>query len=143
MSYKWSVSLWLGNTNSQEYLEEYTTIKYNEELEDDDEELSQFLKDFNLDWFDEDFMEIRYFDKNVSDISEFLESCFYEEFLIPKFKEITKGMSWNYNSVIMLLDFDYTSECENIVDSINTKDYNFKYIGTANIDVDDNFCYHQ
>ncbi|MGM0901134.1 MAG: immunity 22 family protein [Bacillota bacterium] len=79
--------------------------------EDGDAIPSKFEKDFNIDYFDEDFREAAYFDEELNTLPMLLEGCSYDDIVISKFVE-TKGETLNdsMNSIILLYNFKYTEK---------------------------------
>lgn len=118
------VSLWLGNTKSTEFLNDYVDLKY---TEDGEWESSEFFNDFNIDIDDveEDFIEkVRYNEKG-NDLGCLLSGCSYEESLIRNIKDIVReALSKNFNTVILIYDFEYLDEKITISNDI----YDMKYI---------------
>lgn len=101
------VSLWIGNVCSEEYLSEYVELLYKD---DGMWEQSQFLKDYDisLDDFDEDFIEKVFAYKKIKSIGELIKGCSYEKIILPRYKEIIiPPLVKNYNSAILLYNFDY------------------------------------
>ncbi|MPQ34173.1 hypothetical protein E4V42_22570 [Clostridium estertheticum] len=121
------VSLWIGNTKSDELLAEYVELIYND---DGEWVASQFLKDFNIDIddFDEDFIERIYSDDAVNSIAELIAGCSYNDIVIQKYDKIVFGsFSTKANTGILLYNFQYDGNTR----SINNKDYDFKFIGSV------------
>ena len=77
------VSLWIGNSKSDEELLEYVELVY---TDDGDWLPSQFLQDFNIDIddFDEDCIERVCREKEANLISELISGCSYGDIIIPK-----------------------------------------------------------
>lgn len=116
------VSLWVGNTESDEKLLDYVSINYDED--DDDYGYSQFMKDFCIDYLDEDFMERIFFDKKTDSLKELLSGCSYEDKVIPEFEKIFISGK-KFNSAILIYDMDYDG-------NIN-KNCRFEFAGTVKI----------
>jgi hypothetical protein len=111
------VSIWLGNIESQNHLDKYVNLTYDE---DGESVTSKFFLDFNVDMdeIDEDFIEKAVLDVKYDNISVLLEGCSYEEFIIP---QVRKHVILNklYNAVILIYNFEY----ENLVRSSGDFDY--------------------
>lgn len=121
------VSLWIGNTKSEDELLEYVELVY---TDDGDCLPSQFLKDFNIDIddFDDDYIERVCLEQNVSSITELISGCSYEDIVIPKYEKLTDCVSIvKCNAGILLYNFQYDGN----VKSVNNKDYAFKFIGSV------------
>jgi hypothetical protein len=111
------VSIWLGNIKAQNYLEKYVDLTY----DDDGESVtSKFFVDFNLDMdeIDEDFIEKAALEEENGNISVLLESCSYEEIIIPNVRKYI-NLNKLYNAVILIYNFEY----ENLVKSSGDFDY--------------------
>lgn len=121
------VSLWIGNSKSDEELLEYVELIYT----DDGYYLqSQFLQDFNIDIddFDEDCIERVCLEKDVNSIIELISGCSYEDIVIPKYEKMVDELSLvKFNAGILLYNFQYDGN----VGSVNNKDYEFKFIGSV------------
>ena len=121
------VSLWIGNLESDEKLLEYVELVYT----DDGEWLpSQFLQDFNIDIddFDEDCIERVCLEKEVNSIIKLISGCSYEDIVIPKYEKLVDRVSTvKFNAGILLYNFQYDGN----VESVNNKDYDFKFIGSV------------
>ncbi|MFC0414081.1 immunity 22 family protein [Cytobacillus solani] len=83
------VSLWVGKFKSNNDLQNYLLITY---TEDGDAIPSTFEKDFQIDYFDEDFMEAEYFDQETKNLPALLDGCSYDDAVIPNFIRM-KGVS--------------------------------------------------
>lgn len=127
MEKKGYVSLWIGNVVSEELLEEYLELFYNDEGE---WELSDFLGDYNinLDDFDEDFVEHIYFEDEIKCLEELLEGCSYDEIVLPQFrKSITLNNKKKFNAAILLYNFQYDGN----VKMYERKNCKFEFVGSA------------
>lgn len=120
------VSVWLGNTKSNEFLINYIDLKY---LENGECIASDFFNDFEIDIndIDEDFIEKVRYDMVSTDLEFLLEGCSYEETVIPNIKKFTNNIQTKFNTVILLYNFEYFRTKS----SINNNDYSMKYIGTV------------
>ncbi|MCF2132362.1 immunity 22 family protein [Strepomyces sp. STD 3.1] len=103
-----SVSIWLGNVNGRENLEEYVILKYDE---DGDSIPSLFFRDFHINHYetDEDFFEVEWLGESSKDVSKLLEGISYEEVIIPKVKKYSE-LNRTYNSIILIYNFAYSGE---------------------------------
>lgn len=121
------VSLWIGNIDSQNSLDEYAELVYT----DEGEWLpSPFLTDFNIviDEFDEDFIEKVSYEDNVKSLKGLITGCSYEDVVIPRFinvfgDELPKGV----NSAILLYNFEYDGNTKETKNS----ELSFRYVGTV------------
>lgn len=118
------VSLWVGNAESDEKLLDYVSVNYEED--DDDYGYSQFMKDFCIDYLDEDFMERIFLDKKTDSLKELLSGCSYEDKVIPEFEKIFISGK-KFNSAILIYDMDYDG-------NIN-KNCRFEFTGTVKINI--------
>jgi len=102
------VSIWLGNINDEDSIEEYVDLMYDE---DGESVPSQFFIDFNIDMdeTDEDTIEKAVYKNSSSDISELLDGCSYEEIVIPKIQK-SINLKKSYNAVILIYNFEYKNE---------------------------------
>lgn len=117
------VSLWVGKFSSIEELENYLLIAY---TEDGDAIPSQFEKDFNIEYFDEDFSEAHYENDEVHKFSQLLESCSYNDVVIPNFVEkFGENLPTSANSMILLYDFEYNKS------GTHDKTHPVKYVGSV------------
>jgi len=117
------VSLWVGKFSSIKELENYLLIAY---TEDGDAIPSQFEKDFNIEYFDEDFSEAHYEEVKVHKLSQLLEGCSYDDVVIPNFVEkYGEVLPTNANSLILLYDFEHTKSRDD--DEIHC----VKYVGSV------------
>lgn len=126
MEYSGMVSVWFGISESFEKLEEYVDIEY---TEDGDSIDSKFGTNFEFGYYDEDNIEICFYEDPKNNIDDILKDFSYSEVIIPDIKKLVKGDNIAYwiNSVIVLYDFQYNekrvgNETENI---------EIKYIGTV------------
>ena len=103
-----SVSIWLGNLKREGDLDEYVTLKYDE---DGDSLPSLFFRDFHINQYetDEDFIEVEWLGENSEDIAKLLEGVSYEEVIIPKIKKYSE-LNKTYNSIILIYNFVYSGE---------------------------------
>jgi hypothetical protein len=115
------VSLFIGNSKSYKDLRNYILNSY---TEDGDLLPSEFEKDFNIDYYNEDFREVEYYDEPSNDLRVLLEGFSYDEEIIPKFIELCgERLNQEANSVILLYDFQYNG-------NVNEKNQ-FRFLGTV------------
>ncbi|SFJ16105.1 immunity 22 family protein [Thermoflavimicrobium dichotomicum] len=115
------VSLFIGNSHSYKELQDYISNNY---TEDGDALPSEFEKDFNIDYYDEDFREVKCYNKSSNDLRVLLEGFSYDEEIIPKFIEICgECLNQEANSVILLYNFLYNG-------NINETNQ-FRFLGTV------------
>ncbi|PGC34469.1 hypothetical protein COM11_01360 [Bacillus pseudomycoides] len=102
------MSLWLGNFKSKEMLQKYVEIKFDEQ---GDRILSQFMRDFQIDFIDynEDLLEITFIDISTTSLQLLLEGASYYEKIISQFTDYYgERMLESYNAVIRVYDFEYS-----------------------------------
>lgn len=116
------VSIWLGNINDENSIEEYVDLTYDE---DGESVPSQFFMDFSIDMdeTDEDTIEKAVYKNSSSDFSVLLDGCSYEEIIIPKIKK-NINLKKSYNAVILIYNFEYNNEISSNGD--------FDFIATTN-----------
>ncbi|SFA47597.1 Immunity protein 22 [Parageobacillus thermantarcticus] len=115
------VSLFIGNSKSYKDLQNYILNSY---TEDGDLLPSEFEKDFNIDYYNEDFREVEFYDEPSNDLRVLLEGFSYDEEIIPKFIELCgERLNQEVNSVILLYNFQYNGH-------VNEKNQ-FRFLGTV------------
>lgn len=109
MEYRGMVSLWIGTSQSFNHLEEYVDVEY---TEDGDIIHSKFGVNFGFGYYDEDNMEVNFYEKPNTKVEDILKDFSYSEIIIPKFKDLMKkeNIEYDINSVILLYDFQYDAE---------------------------------
>ncbi|MBC6972212.1 immunity 22 family protein [Bacillus sp. Xin] len=109
MEYKGMASLWLGTSQSLNQLQKYVDMEY---TEDGDSIDSKFGMNFGFGYYDEDQIEIMFYEEAKIHIEEVLQDFSYSEIIIPRFKDLMKRVDVedNINSVIVLYDFQYDAE---------------------------------
>lgn len=119
-----SVSLWIGNINTDDSLQQYVELIYT----DEGEWLpALFLTDFNIDMddFSEDFIERIFYEKDVKTLTELLRGCSYENIVIPRFrKALSENLPSNINSAILLYNFEYDGNIKEVKNNIGS----FKFV---------------
>ncbi|MBO1581391.1 immunity 22 family protein [Bacillus sp. XF8] len=120
------VSLWLGTTQSFNHLQEYVDMEY---TEDGDIIHSKFGVNFDFGYYDEDNMEVNFYEKPKTNIEDILRNFSYSEIIIPNFKDLIEkeNVEESINSVILLYDFQY--DAEKVKDTY--EDLEFIFIGAA------------
>ncbi len=125
------VSLWLGNCSTYEELDSYLSGNY---TDDGDYIKSSFEKDFQINWFDEDFREAFCRDFTAHDFEQLLAGCSYAKSVIPGFdKHFQLGSIENFNAGLLLYDFMYSGQ----VREITAKGIYLKYIGAVEYNEDE------
>lgn len=126
MEYSGVASVWFGVSKSFENLEEYVDIEY---TEDGDAIDSKFGTNFEFGYYDEDNIEICFYENPKNNVDDILNDFSYSELIIPKIKELINGdkLAYSINSVIVLYDFQY-NEAKSGVESENLE---IKFIGTV------------
>lgn len=120
------VSLWLGNSYSQDLLDEYAQLVY---PDSGDWVPSEFLTDFNIDMadFDEDFIEKVSNESDVETLTDLITGCSYEDVVISRFINICGDkLQKGINCAILLYDFEYDG---NVKDT-KSDALSLKFIGT-------------
>ncbi|MDE5834765.1 MAG: immunity 22 family protein [Ruminococcus sp.] len=120
--------MWVGCSESDEKLLDYISIDY-EEDEDRDED-SQFMKDFGIDYVDEDDIERIFLDRETDSIKCLLSGCSYEDKVIPEFEKIFVDGK-DFNCGILVYDIDYDG---NITFTEN-KYCRLEFVGTVKIKI--------
>ena len=99
-----SVSLWLGTAPSDEALQEYVCMTYDA---DGDVVPSQFMRDFDIEWWDEDFQEVVFLDGKEREVKEILRGFSYDDQLIPAFEgQVGPTLAFPVNAVVLLYNYD-------------------------------------
>jgi hypothetical protein len=120
------VSIWLGLFNPIERLQEYLQVNYTSDVDFID---SQFEKDFNIEYFDEDLREIDYLQNPTNSISDILKNHSYCESIISNYtQKLSDELDREYNSLILLYDYNYTGSQK----EIKFKKSFIKFIGSVN-----------
>lgn len=121
------VSLWVGHSKSDEKLLDYISIDYDDDGDADD---SQFMKDFEIDDFDEDSVERLFLDEKTDSLKKLLSGCSYEDKVIPEFEKIFV-YGKKFNSGILLYEYEYNG---NITVAENN-DCHLEFVGTVKINI--------
>lgn len=117
------VSLWVGKFNSNIDFQNYLLISY---TEDGDAIPSKFEKDFQIDYYNEDFMEAEHFEGETKNLSKLLDGCSYDDVVIPNFIKMQgDSLTDNFNSIILLYDFQYAPKGQNYLND------DVQYIGNV------------
>lgn len=112
------VSIWLARFDCYEELREYIQEVYT----DDGDQESQFMKDFMINYYDEDFREADFLEEGSSSFSELLKDYSYYKSIISNYTNCKSDkLKRAYNSVILLYDYKYEGE-------VNKKEYSNKII---------------
>jgi hypothetical protein len=118
-------SLWMGTGPSMEALLEYVALKYNEDCEIVP---SQFMIDFRLDPWDENFREVAFREERWTTVASALEGCSWDDQVIPQFeKQIGKTLAFPVNALILLFDYNHQRETKNA----STDGTSMRYMGVA------------
>ncbi|MDG5471398.1 immunity 22 family protein [Jeotgalibacillus sp. ET6] len=126
MEYSGMASVWFGVSKSFEILEEYVDIEY---TVDGDSIDSKFGINFEFGYYDEENIEICFYEKPKNNVDDILNDFSYSGLIIPKIKELINGdkLAYSINSVIVLYDYQY-----NKVRSGNaSENIEIKFIGTV------------
>ncbi|HFK1715446.1 immunity 22 family protein [Bacillus cereus] len=105
------VSIWLGNMKTQDQLDAYIDVTYDEE---GDAIPASFFVDFNIDMIDvdEDFIEKGVLEEASDDISMLLTGCSYDDKILSRINEVVK-LKKSYNSIILIYNFQYDNSVSN------------------------------
>ncbi|PEF67517.1 immunity 22 family protein [Bacillus cereus] len=105
------VSIWLGNMKTQDQLDVYIDVTYDEE---GDAIPASFFVDFNIDMIDvdEDFIEKEVLEEASDDISMLLTGCSYDDKILSRINEVVK-LKKSYNSIILIYNFQYDNSVSN------------------------------
>ncbi|MGQ3480664.1 immunity 22 family protein [Paenibacillus sp. TY11] len=119
------VSLWMGNVDTCEELERLLATSYTDE---GDFIPSIFARYFEIDRYDDAVREAEYYEESSNDLISLLEGFSYDDKIIPEFNALLQGkLLNNFNAVILLYNFKYTGNREEV-----ENDSNFlKYLGTV------------
>lgn len=102
------VSLWLGNFTQKDVLKEYVDTKFDE---DGDVIPSVLRKDFELGYYNIDFLESDFVDNGGNNLRELLDGFSYDCSFVGKIAEITGAeLSSTFNGIILIYDYEYTGE---------------------------------
>lgn len=123
-----SVSLWVGCSESDEKLLDYISVNYEENVDGDDD--SQFMKDFRIDYVDEDCVERIFLDNETDSIKYLLSGCSYEDKVIPEFEKIFVAGK-KFNCGILVYDMNYDG---NITVAEN-ECCRLEFVGTVKINI--------
>ncbi|MED4651998.1 immunity 22 family protein [Bacillus pseudomycoides] len=109
MEYRGMASLWFGTSQSFQHLQEYVDMEY---TEDGDSIDSKFGVNFGFGYYDEDQIEIMFYEEPKIHIEEILLDFSYSEVIIARFKDLMKKVNVEdrMNSAIVLYDFQYDAE---------------------------------
>ncbi|HHP1051458.1 immunity 22 family protein [Bacillus cereus group sp. BfR-BA-01354] len=105
------VSIWFGNMQTQDQLDTYIDVTYDEE---GDFIPARFFVDFNIDMIDvdEDFIEKEVLEEASDDISMLLTGCSYDDKILSRIKEVVK-LNKSYNSIVLIYNFQYDNSVSN------------------------------
>ncbi|MGG0731157.1 immunity 22 family protein [Bacillus paramycoides] len=108
------VSIWLGNMKTQDQLDVYMDVTYDEE---GDSIPAKFFVDFNIDMIDvdDDFIEKEVLEETSDDISVLLAGCSYDDEILFRIKEGVK-LGKPYNSIVLIYNFQYDNSVSDFED---------------------------
>ncbi|MED1114202.1 immunity 22 family protein [Bacillus paramycoides] len=108
------VSIWLGNMKTQDQLDAYMDVTYDEE---GDSIPAKFFVDFNIDMIDvdDDFIEKEVLEETSDDISVLLAGCSYDDEILFRIKEGVK-LGKPYNSIVLIYNFQYDNSVSDFED---------------------------
>lgn len=97
------VSIWIGNFSSLEELNQYTYVDF---IPEDEEILSQFQRNFGVEYYDMDFSDIIFMDE-TENLEDLLYGISYSESFWDEIEEWSRDTDKSYNSVIAIYDYEY------------------------------------
>ncbi|MGQ7106292.1 immunity 22 family protein [Bacillus cereus] len=105
------VSIWLGNMKTQDQLDAYINVTYDEE---GNAMPASFFVDFNIDMIDvdEDFIEKEVLEEASDNVSMLLTGCSYDDKILSRIKEVVK-LNKSYNSIVLIYNFQYDNSVSN------------------------------
>ncbi|MGZ9653155.1 immunity 22 family protein [Bacillus cereus] len=105
------VSIWLGNMKTQDQLDAYINVTYDEE---GNAMPASFFVDFNIDMIDvdEDFIEKEMLEEASDNVSMLLTGCSYDDKILSRIKEVVK-LNKSYNSIVLIYNFQYDNSVSN------------------------------
>lgn len=122
------VSLWVGQANSPDALDQYLQTGY---TEDGDFIPSQFARDFGIRFYDEDFREAQYFEAPSQSVQSVLKGFSYDDVIVPRFTHLCGELfSEPVNAVLLLYNFEYKGE----VDANAGGAVSMRYVGSVTMD---------
>lgn len=126
------VSLWIGWTPSQTALEEYVAISYDDDI-DDDAARAPFMKEFDIFWFDDDFFEAVYHDKEIRTVHDALEGHSCDDQIIPPFEKLVgREFREPINSIILVYETCFPGKLySGPLRGEVTSDIKMHFVGTA------------
>lgn len=125
MEYSGMVSVWFGVSKSLQHLEEYVDIEY---TVDGESIHSKFGTGFKFGYYDEDNIEICFYEDNKRNVEHILSDFSYSELIIPKIKKLINedSLTNSINFAIVLYDFKYNEvKSEDIYEGLEVR-----FIGT-------------
>lgn len=124
------VSIWLGNFKNFSDLEKYVQTRY---TKDGDSIDAQFEKDFQIDYYDEDFREINLLEAPQNSFANILQEHSYYKSIVTNYTKLYgDNLDMQYNSIILLYNFKYNSVVQ---EKKNSKRY-IRFIGSVEYDED-------
>jgi len=125
-----TVSLWLGNVDTEENFDTMVETDYNE---DGDFVPSKFDNLYQIDYYNESTKEVHFANESVDSLEKLLEGFSYDETIIPQFAKFDfKKVFTDYNSIVLLYDFEHTQE----VKIVSEQGFYFEFIGFVPYDLD-------
>jgi len=124
-----SVSLWIGITESGEYLDSLMEVQYSE---DGDFEGSRFSNYFKIARYEDDFREAENLGESSVDIEALLSGFSYDDQIIKNFKRILPKLDTRCNTVILLYNFSYDGELNEFRDGSNC----LRFVGVVDYELE-------
>ena len=119
------VSLWAGNAESRSALNDYLEFPYDE---DGIADPCPFGKDFQIDWFDEDFLEAGFKEEKTQSLRRLLTGHSDADELSNVFCALVGDtLAFQANVVVLLYDFMY----DGAVKSAQSGSVNLFFVGTV------------
>ncbi|WP_284653523.1 immunity 22 family protein [Flavobacterium terrisoli] len=111
------VSIWIGKHDSESEFKNYMQESYS----DEGDLTSLFMKDFEIDFYDENFKEVMF--KVANDKNNIFQDFSYSENFIEKIPDKNWG---EYNSYVLLFNFEYDKSVLNTDKFVFLGSYNYR-----------------
>lgn len=119
------VSLWVGNVQSSEELDRLLTVSYSDV---GDFIPSIFAKHFEISRYDDAVREAEYYEEASNNLNQLLEGFSYDDEIVPRFSTLVqKGLTDDFNVVVLLYNFKYTEE---LLEATIQSNY-FRFLGAV------------
>jgi hypothetical protein len=105
---KGKVTVFLGKFKDEDELKKYVKFTYDEE----GEATSEFCRQSNVEWFDEDFMEAFMF-RQEQPFTDIMMASYADTFKPSLQKQLPPALLNNFNSIILLYNCSHTQPVKN------------------------------